>query len=302
MAADNVTPSFFEKALVIYARHFPVRSGKLRVVESLWRLANGSRETFRTSQLTFDGIRIECDLREMLQRQYHYFGTYASESSNVERWRVLASSSCVIVDIGANSGIYSLVAAAAAPHASVHAFEPTPEIAARLRRNRHINGLDNITVHEMALSSADGIATLVRFRGETSDNEGMNFLAGAKVPEGSSTLEVPVRSLDNLFLEYGITQIDLMKLDVQGHEPMVLAGANRLLESGAISMIFIELNWGEADDPGCPASTSIGHLAQAGYLFAELPAAQNWRAAGPWLRAHSDVVARRPSNDSVVPP
>ena len=50
----------------------------------------------------------------------------------------------VIFDVGANAGIYSLAALAIQRDATVHAFEPTPEIATRLRAMAKLNGLDHL--------------------------------------------------------------------------------------------------------------------------------------------------------------
>jgi FkbM family methyltransferase len=66
-----------------------------------------------------------------------------------------------------------LAALAIQPDASVHAFEPTPEIAARLRATAKLNGLDGLYVHEAAVSSKNGKAILKRFRGELGTNDGM---------------------------------------------------------------------------------------------------------------------------------
>jgi FkbM family methyltransferase len=83
----------------------------------------------------------------------------------------------VVLDVGANAEIYSLAALAVQPNAIVHAFEPTPEIAARLRVTAKLNGLENLFVHEVAVSSKNGAAILKRFRGDLGTNEGVNFIS-----------------------------------------------------------------------------------------------------------------------------
>jgi tRNA1(Val) A37 N6-methylase TrmN6 len=61
----------------------------------------------------------------------------------------------IVLDVGANAGIYSLAALASQREATVHAFEPSPEIAARLRATAKLNGLENLYVHEVAVLSED---------------------------------------------------------------------------------------------------------------------------------------------------
>src|SRR5690606_415958 len=108
-------------------------------------------------------------LSEMLQRQLYFFGTYFLEAEILERWARLARRSDVVFDVGANAGIYSLVALGANPGLTVHAFEPTPEIAARLRATADLNGLERLKVHETAVSDGAGEKTLRRFRGDGSN-------------------------------------------------------------------------------------------------------------------------------------
>jgi hypothetical protein len=59
-------------------------------------------------------------------------------------------------DVGANFGIWSLLAARRVAAGSVHAFEPVPEMVKRLRRHAEINGASGIVVNEHAVGSEDG--------------------------------------------------------------------------------------------------------------------------------------------------
>jgi hypothetical protein len=68
-----------DSVLINYARHFPIRKGKLRVVEALWPATVYEHETARLATLKYAGIKLNCDLREYLQRQFYFFATYFSE-------------------------------------------------------------------------------------------------------------------------------------------------------------------------------------------------------------------------------
>ena len=72
----------------------------------------------------------------------------------------------------------------------------------------------------------------------------------------------------------------------------MLRGAKRLVRLGQVGTIFMELNWA-APGAGCPATASVGLLAESGYRFASPADCDNWRDAGDWLVGLSDVVARR---------
>ena len=288
----HIAPSIglSERLLLGYARRFPLRKGKMRAVDTLWRPAIGNGTPLRTADLNFGGFRMPVDLSERLQRQFYFFGTYYLEDSILACWSQIARSSKIVFDVGANAGIYSLAALAAAPDACVHAFEPTPEIAQHLRETAALNGLSGLQVQEMAASDHSGTAKLVRFRGDDGANGGMNYLSQSNV-SGATELQVETVRLDEFCAARVIRQIDLLKIDVQGHEPAVLAGAGRLLEEGCFRTIFVELNWERGGDQKGPAAKTVERLATAGYWFAEPRLPLRWRPAGDWLEAHSDIVA-----------
>src|SRR5262249_33894413 len=137
----RIEQSTFERLLISYARRFPLQRGKMRTIDALWRVAAGNRGVQRTAVLKYGGFKMPCNLDEMLQRQYYFFGTYFLEDHILQCWQVAAKGAKVILDVGANAGIYSLAALASQQDAMVHAFEPTPEIAARLRATTDLNGL-----------------------------------------------------------------------------------------------------------------------------------------------------------------
>ena len=280
-----------ENVLVMYARRFPIRRGKLRIIDSLWQTLLSDRSSHRVATLKHGRFKMSCDLKEMLQRQFYFFGTYFLEEDILRCWEATSKWAKVVLDVGANAGIYSLAALAVQPDVVVHAFEPTPEIAARLRATAKLNGLKNLYVHEVAVLRDDGQATLKRFRGELGNNEGMNFVVR---DIGNSDAErVKTVSLDQFCQDHSIDQVDLLKLDVQGQEYSALKGAERLIRAGRIGTIFMELNWARRAGIPCAATESIRLLEQADYLFSKPGKRLNWEKAGDWLHGVSDIVARR---------
>lgn len=258
-------PSRFEALLVWYARHFPIRRGKLRIVNRLWRAAIGDQGTVRVASLKHGGFRMPCDLRQMLQRQYYFFGTYFLEEVVLRCWENEARNARMILDIGANAGIYSLAALGIQPDATVHAFEPTPEIAQRLRETSSMNELSQLHVHEVAVTSTTGYGTLNRFNGELGENEGMNYVTADTSDSGAE--HVQTVTLDQFCQEHAIDHIDLLKLDIQGNEPLALKGASQLFDGGRIAAVFTELNWAKEPGVGCPATESIQLLEESGFRF-----------------------------------
>ena len=290
-AIPLIQPSTFEHLLILYARRFPIRRGKLRVINALWRAATGSQGTTRLATLKHGGLKMQCDLTEMLQRQLYFFGTYFLEEQNLDCWANESRGAKVVFDVGANVGIFSLAALAVQRNLTVHAFEPTPEIAAHLRETAALNGLNKLHVHPVAVFNDNGHATLRRFRGELGTNGGMNYITTAAVDPGAE--RVPTVSLDSFCTENEIDRIDLLKLDIQGNEHQALAGAAHLLNTGRIGTILTELNWARNKEATCPATESIRILEKAGYRFSKPARPPHWRGAGEWMRGLSDVVASR---------
>ena len=135
-----------------WCRRVPVQQGKLRLVR--WAANRCLVQGIRLQATQLDcGVEIDCDLTRLIQQQLFFTGTYHTERQQLADWRCNASSSRVILDVGANVGIYSLEAKAANPQAQVLAFEPTPQWAAHLRRTIARNAIHGLEVLEVAAGS-----------------------------------------------------------------------------------------------------------------------------------------------------
>lgn len=143
--------------------------------------------------------------------------------------RLLRPGDCVI-DVGANIGLYSLLAASRIGDGRVIALEPDPLTAARLRENTELNRLRNVEVRVEAAGAEHGHARL------TTGLDAENYIVG----EGSTaaTTTVLVSALDDL-VDPG-AQVALVKLDVEGFESEVLRGAGRLLTEGLVMAWIVE--------------------------------------------------------------
>ena len=269
-----------------------MRRGKLRVVDRLWKKAMGGGDRERVAKLNYGDFTMRCDLNQLLQRQFYFFGTYFQEEENLECWQESARNADVIFDVGASMGIYSLAALAANPSARVYPFEPTPAIAARLRETADRNGLRRLMVQEVAVARETGEAVLNIWENEETPNEGMNFVTQA--PVANCTRSIQIITLDDFCSRERIETIDLLKIDIQGNEPEALWGAERLLSEKRINRIFTELNWTGGDAVSSPAADTIEILRAAGFVFAPPQVAASPKVAGEWLRSLSDLVAIGP--------
>lgn len=125
------------------------------------------------------------------------------------------------LDIGANKGIVTwFLGKQAGPEGRVMAFEPQPEMQQQIGRVANAFGLENIEIHNFALSNSNEKATL--FRGATA-----NLKAGAQWQ--TDEVEVATKTLDSFFVASGIDHVDFIKCDVDGFETQVIEGAEWVL-------------------------------------------------------------------------
>jgi FkbM family methyltransferase len=122
----------------------------------------------------------------------------------------------VIVDAGANIGLFACYAAAVAPRAIVHAIEPFPATYGRLTQTVAANGLAaRVCCHAVALSSHLGTAGM----SGTGSPSQMFHVIDADRPDA---VPVPAVTLEHFVREEGLTAIDLLKMDIEGSEYDVL--------------------------------------------------------------------------------
>ena len=153
------------------------------------------------------------------------------------------SGSDVYVDVGANIGQFVVTASKGlSKHGRVFAFEPNPRIADTLSLNVRMSANSGapaeVIERRVAVSDTPGLATLL----VPAFHAGRASLRPDAVSDINETdldrVEVPCVTLDD---ELGrLSRIRLLKIDVEGNEPAVLAGAINLIESGRVDLIDIE--------------------------------------------------------------
>jgi FkbM family methyltransferase len=145
----------------------------------------------------------------------------------------------LVVDVGANTGFYSLLACVVRSDVFVSAFEPYPPALARLRVNLDLNGFaDRVQVHEAALSESDGLAELFVPSSEHGLVETSCTLNSSFKDGFESTCPVRVSTLDSS-VSPG-QRVSIVKIDVESVEAQVLAGGARILERWR-PVVFLEV-------------------------------------------------------------
>lgn len=150
---------------------------------------------------------------------HHSFWLGSYESGKLRRIARELNPGSIFYDIGANVGIYSLLASRIVNHGRTYAFEPAPKNIWYLQRHLELNHIQNVEVLELALSDRTGTAFF-----DVGENRFMGHLA----EEGS--LCVHAVALDALLSEGKICPPNVIKMDIEGAELMALRGASRTFE------------------------------------------------------------------------
>ncbi|MBS9475706.1 FkbM family methyltransferase [Ancylobacter radicis] len=189
-------------------------------------------------------------LRDAVEPELHYLQKFVRPGD-------------VFVDVGANIGLFTLKAA---PHAArVVAVEPGEAAGSQLASNIALNGFGHVTVVRKALSDAPGKAAL--FHNPLGDDPQAFSLLSDGSDAGSELVELT--TLDLLVAEQKLARVDCIKIDVEGAEGQVLAGATQTLERDRPTVIF-EMNCPTLDKAGGDAAAGWNRLAALNYRFFHL--------------------------------
>ena len=159
----------------------------------------------------------DCD--DHCVRELYYGFDWEKDELNV--WTTLAEKSEVVFDIGANTGIYSVITSKFNPQAKIYAFEPNPANHKRLEKNIEINNVQNFSVIKKAVGNENSV---IKFTVPKDDNIS---LVSSAVKEFSESffnieykeIEVPQITIDDFVESEKIEKIDLIKLDFAPYNP-----------------------------------------------------------------------------------
>jgi FkbM family methyltransferase len=191
--------------------------------------------------VTAAGLKFVVGHDDLIDQRIAHEGFWEAEQFDFIAGKIGERRFDVFLDIGANCGFYSMVAARNKLAGEVIAFEPDPGNRARLLRNLEINALaDDIWVLAYALGDRSGEVALTE---GSLWNRGESYLAHDKMPAGEKTHQVRTVRFDDEFKIKG--KRVYVKMDVEGYEFHVIDGMERTLKENP-GFLQIEIF---ADDP-----------------------------------------------------
>lgn len=194
---------------------------------------------------------------DAIGRALFWRGCASWERETIRTFLKISTRATHFLDIGANTGVYTLLACAVKPQLRVLSFEPVPRVHERLQRNIELNGWSHrCDTRNEAVSSFEGQSSFHVPFAEVPTSAGLNP-AGFRDVDGE-IVEVPVTTVDRACEDFG--PVDLAKIDVEGQEHAVLQGMSHVL-GGSRPALIIECN------PESPYGRVQEMLKAHGYRF-----------------------------------
>ena len=249
-------------------RHAPGRGGK----QWLWDHVVRPYILWRTFPITADtrfGARLEGGFPDVVHSFVYFFGVW--EPSVTALYRAALRPGDVVIDIGANVGLHTLLAAhLVGPSGRVHAIEASPWICARLRRNLAANGANQVVVHNMAATAEPGPVQV--YLHDPSNLGGTTILASEALLHGAAPeAMVDGRPLGDIVPMADIEAARLIKIDVEGAEWLVAQGMAGLLPRLRPDCeILVEARASALTALGGSTEAFIGLFTAAGFIPFEL--------------------------------
>ena len=210
-------------------RQLPLR-GKGRLFSPLIP-SSGSRDV-----AVWGRYRMSLEISDVVQRQM-FLGCFGFEIARAVRQ--LLPREGRFLDVGAHLGYFSLLAAhVLGTGGRVFAVEPNPAMAANMRSTIERNSVTTIRLEPIALGNTEGHLRLYLPPAIEARPHNVTSLPQS----GWTPFDVPSYRLDDCLAEWEVRSIDLMKMDVEGGEPLVLDGGRNSLSAGVVRHMIVEVN------------------------------------------------------------
>jgi FkbM family methyltransferase len=254
--------------------------GRYQLANALARFAQGPFLARLPQDL--GGASFVCDLEDTISREVCFTGRYEPQETQLALH--LLKPGMVVMDVGANWGYFSLIAAhLVGASGRVLALEPHPRLSSMLAENVATNRLRQVHALAVAAGGGSGTRAFVGFD-ERGGNWGVS--RAARDREGADFV-CATRAVDDLIDEYGIGIVDLVKIDIEGAEADAIAGMARGLGQHRYRYVILECHPAELAALGITIEQCLAPFSRAGYRG--------------WHIDHSPTMHRRAASGDVPP-
>ncbi|MDQ3110743.1 MAG: FkbM family methyltransferase [Bacteroidota bacterium] len=228
-----------------------------------------------------DGFNYQLDISDYMQWLI-YFGIRAEPRETLYG---LIKQGMTILDIGANIGETSMAfSQLTGDSGKVFSFEPDPQTFERLKKHLVLNKCENVIPVNKGLGKTEGEMLLE----EGENNSGGNRISPDK--QSTNGKKIIITTLDKFSLEHDLKKIDFIKIDVEGYEFHVLAGAEESISKHR-PCFFIELVDDFLKDQGTSSKKLIEFLVQKKYKVTNANDGAPVSADDNFSHTHFDIIA-----------
>jgi FkbM family methyltransferase len=256
-------------------RHSFVGKTARQMIHLLYQLRHSNKQpvTYRLPAGISIDLYPEGEIAEFLEVQWSFertelalVGAYLKPGMNV-------------VDVGANIGLYSIFCAKLAGQtATIWAFEPSSESFARLQRNLALN--QGTRVRPIQIALGDKTNTFLTLKSDPGFGDAYRYLATSREgaeKNGGGIESVEVTTLDAWAGKNGLSELDFLKVDVEGGEYGVFRGAKEIIRASPKLAILFESDPGWCERSGCSQQDTFTLLRSIGLgLYAWNGKSRKW--------------------------
>ncbi len=167
---------------------------------------------------------------DLVAQHYFWYGRNGYERASVREWIMRAKKASVVYDVGAHTGLFTLLACRSNPDLTkAIAFEPTARAHSRILENLISNALvDKVDVEQLAISDKLETVSLMHYEDHYQIGTGASFL-GTEKPFDVTRRETCETTTIDRHVELTGLFPELMKIDVEGAESYALRGARNVI-------------------------------------------------------------------------
>jgi FkbM family methyltransferase len=214
-------------------------------------------------QLEISGVQLAMNRQDPVVCGALSMGCY--ERFELAVFESLLAPGMTVVDVGANIGLYSAVAAKhVGPAGRVISIEPAPENCRILESTLRLNDFRQVTVVRKAVTDESGEGSLYLCE----DNKGDHRIFS--LDRQRKRLPIEVSTLDAILRDCAVSKVDVLKVDIQGSEARALKGMTQTLTANEHIRVIMELwPWGIAQAGG-DANEALASIRDLGFEIFEL--------------------------------
>lgn len=190
------------------------------------------RVAFKTSQGTF-----WIDPVSVLGSIITIEGVY--EKGMIQTLERFLTPGSIFVDLGANEGYFSVIAARLCGSSGrVISIEPQNRLIPVIQENLRLNASENVTLINAAIGERPGSAEITLM--PSTNNGGSGF--GRRTNFRLATQEITMMTLEQVLDAQGLSQVHLLKVDIEGYEYEALLGSQHVFEQHRVKRLALELH------------------------------------------------------------